>query len=90
LFDDMAEKAQYISMIHDYLDTLSDEAIRKMRIKFEVTNAGKQAIRENPERRLYAVLRPNREENIKRIIAALERERINFLKVFCRHCGLLV
>jgi len=34
---------------------------------FELTSAGKQAVKTNPDRRLYAVLKPTRAENLKRI-----------------------
>jgi len=38
---------------------------------FEATKWGRQVIRKNPDRHLYAVLRPTREENLERIANVL-------------------
>ena len=56
--------------IRDALGTwqiVSDKDVNADRETFELTSAGQQAVKTNPDRRLYAVLEPTRAENLKRI-----------------------
>ena len=52
-------------------DALSDTDIERTRVRFESTTAGRKAVASSPERKLYAVLKPTREENIRRILNVL-------------------
>lgn len=45
----------------------SNYTVAKDRRTFEATKWGQRAVRSNPDRHLYAVLRPNRGENLARI-----------------------
>jgi hypothetical protein len=49
------------------LSKLDNILIARVREAFEKTEPGKIAVRKNPNRRLYAVLIPTKEENIQRI-----------------------
>ena len=57
--------------IMEHSDALSDADIERTRIRFESTDAGRRAAADSPERKLYAVLKPTREENIRRILNVL-------------------
>ncbi len=82
-----AEKERYISTILKNLDTLSNAKIKSFCVDIEKTRAGKKAAKTNPNRRLYAVMKPNRQENIERIIAALKQHRTEFLAALCNGGG---
>ena len=51
----------------DAIQALSDISVEYIRRAVEKTDAGTVAIAINPNRRLYAVLQPTKEENIQRI-----------------------
>jgi hypothetical protein len=50
-----------------HLSTYSDPLLEKARKRIERSDDGKRIVRTNPDRRLYAVLKPTRAENLERI-----------------------
>ncbi len=84
------ERERYISAILDYLDELSNAKIKGFRVKIEKTKGGKEAVKNNPNRRLYAVAKPDKQENTERIIAALRLQSTNFLAAICNSCDIEV
>jgi hypothetical protein len=56
-----------IKMVIDLLNMLDDKILDCNRKVFENTTAGRRAVKNNPDRRLYAVLKPTRVENLRRV-----------------------
>lgn len=65
------DRERVIQQILSGWDKKRNWTIANDRRVFEATKWGQRAIRNNPNRHLYAVLRPNREENLGRIANVL-------------------
>jgi hypothetical protein len=77
-----ADRERTIRQILSCWAKKSDYIVAKDRQTFEATKWGQRAIRNNPDRHLYAVLRPTRKENLKRIgNVLLEMEQKAFARV---------
>jgi len=61
-----------ILYILEALGSRKNNFIIKLREAFERTEAGLRTVKTHPDRRLYAVLRPTRQENLRRIKNALD------------------
>lgn len=74
-----ADREQAIQHILIAWDKKSDYTIAKGRQTFESTEWGRQAIQNNTDRHLYAVLKPTKKENLERIGNVLRE--MDFMKL---------
>ena len=65
--DDMAEQPLSIRWYLDLVSGWSDKIVNNVRKTLEGSTEGQRTVKANPNRRLYAVLKPTREENMERI-----------------------
>ncbi len=76
------DRERAIQQILSRWDKKSYYVIAKDRRAFEATEWGQQAMRNNPDRHLYAVLSPTRQENLARIGNVLrEMDSVTFSRV---------
>ena len=63
---------QDIKSLLAQLDACSEIVVDAMRFTMEDTPLGQDAIKKNPDRRLYAILKPTKKENLDRIANVIE------------------